>query len=622
MHKSKVLNKHVLAALVPGARVDNTTFEIAVETDADASTIIFNVGGVIFETYRSTLCRHNDTNVSDEAFLEKFYRHRQNDYFFDHDPTCFSAVLEYLRTGELHLPPNVCGPALKRELDFWGVSEHLIQNCCWNTYDSWNSTFESLQQLERDRKKIFVEYESADPEELTRWHRFRRNTWNFLTNQTSSWGAKVYGVIAILFVILSILTFILETHPSFRVPGERDMLGRLYRQGSNTTEEIDLWIPHPAIVVIDIMCVAFFTFEILIRFICSPNQLKFFINFFNLVDVISLLPDYIEVIVFSMTADDTVTSIVHYINFLRLMRVFRVFRLVRHVSGLWIMIYTLKASMGDLLLMCIFMMMGMLLFASLIYYVEDSNFPNIPISLWWALITMTTVGYGDMYPERNMGYLIGSLCAMTGLLVVGFTVPIIVNHFVLYYTHIQSATRAEKRKKKSAKEKKTLENMIEEERRESVLIGMNKNLNVSGQLSNGKENDHNRFCNGDVVSAAERKRASGLVCTKIQPEVIKTNIFLPPKYSTLSDLDDKLSTRKKDNPFQIKDKMQTRRKSLPTAALIPSQRTGSCPHRSIKQEDKTKAELIANSATPSDSESNITIEFGSRDLQDAGTTYM
>ena len=191
MPKSKVLNKHVLAALVPGARVDNTTFEIAVETDADAPTVIFNVGGVIFETYRSTLCRHTDTNVSDEAFLEKFYRHTQKDYFFDHDPVCFSAVLEYLRTGELHLPPNVCGPALKRELDFWGVSEHLIQNCCWNTYDSWNSTYESLQQLERDRKKIFVEYEPVDLDDLTKWQKFRRNAWNLVTNHASSWGAKV-----------------------------------------------------------------------------------------------------------------------------------------------------------------------------------------------------------------------------------------------------------------------------------------------------------------------------------------------------------------------------------------------------------------------------------------------
>jgi voltage-gated potassium channel Kch len=58
-------------------------------------------------------------------------------------------------------------------------------------------------------------------------------------------------------------------------------------------------------------------------------------------------------------------------------------------------------------------------------------FTSIPYSFWWALITLTTVGYGDMYPVTEWGYVIGSLTAMFGLLMIGFSVPILVNNFII-----------------------------------------------------------------------------------------------------------------------------------------------------------------------------------------------
>lgn len=439
---------------------------------------------------------------------------------------------------------------------------------------------------------------------------------------------QVYGVVAILFVVLSILTFILETHPSFRVLGQRDLLGRLYRRGSNMTDSANLSIPHPALVIIDIICLIFFTLEIMVRFVCSPSQRKFFANFFNMVDLISLLPDYIEMIVFNQTDSNTASSIVHYANFLRIIRVFRVFRLVRHVSGLWIMIYTIKASMGDLLLMCVFMIMGMLLFASLIYYVEESKFPNIPISLWWALITMTTVGYGDMYPERNMGYLVGSLCAMTGLLVVGFTVPIIVNHFVLYYTYIQSALRAEKREKKSAKEKETLDNLIEEERRESILLDIKEKQDVAEQLSNGEGKDNTHICNGDIGSSTERKRKEKVFYTTSQQETIKMDLLLPPRYSSVSNLNGEFSKcleKRKKTPTKVCT--QVRRRSLPTIASIPFRQTCTGAKSPLTKgktvlDDGLCRECAGKSQTSSRSENNIMIEMGGVDVGDFQSTNL
>ncbi|XP_029645925.1 potassium voltage-gated channel protein Shaw-like [Octopus sinensis] len=473
MTKNKVLNAHVLAALAPGAKVNFKTLEIAVAPDPNAGTLLLNVGGQIFETYRSTLNKHNNTNLSNEMFLQKFYRERHKDYFFDRDPVCFRSILEYLRTGQLHLPSNVCGPALKKELDFWGISENLIEGCCWNIYDSWNSTYESLLRFDRDRKAMFATDE-LDISQMTSLQRFKNTLWNILSNHNYSFLSKVYGIISLSFVIVSILTFIVETHPFFKTRGDRDILGRRYRQSNSTTNgddpETEANMPHISIVFMDVICLTFFTLEFILRLICAPKKCKFFFTFLNMVDLAALLPDFIEIILIKNINYD----FIFYITLLRLIRILRIFRLIRHIPGLWVMMYTLKASLEELMLMCIFLLVGMIIFASLIFFVGEDRFSNIPMSLWWALITMTTVGYGDMVPSTNLGYVVGSFCALTGLLMIGFTVPIIVNHFVLNYTHMQSATKSEMRQKHRQKE-------LEEERK---LMG-----ELKAEFSESKRNN-------------------------------------------------------------------------------------------------------------------------------------
>ena len=98
--------------------------------------------------------------------------------------------------------------------------------------------------------------------------------------------------------------------------------------------------------------------------------------------------------------------------------------------------------------MIVFLMSGVLMFASMIHYMEQDNFPNIPIAIWWALVTMTTVGYGDKYPVGYVGYLMGSMCVICGVLVIAFTVPIVVNNFSLYYSHAQTRIKMPNRKKR------------------------------------------------------------------------------------------------------------------------------------------------------------------------------
>lgn len=112
------------------------------------------------------------------------------------------------------------------------------------------------------------------------------------------------------------------------------------------------------------------------------------------------------------------------------------------------LVYAIKASIQELLMLFIFLLIGMLIFSTMIYYAEHKNttrdgktmFSTIPMGFWWSIITMTTVGYGDVYPSTPVGYIVGTACAVCGVLLVALTIPVISNNFTLFYRHVQSRT--------------------------------------------------------------------------------------------------------------------------------------------------------------------------------------
>uniref|UniRef100_G1TK71 Potassium voltage-gated channel subfamily A member 7 n=1 Tax=Oryctolagus cuniculus TaxID=9986 RepID=G1TK71_RABIT len=191
--------------------------------------------------------------------------------------------------------------------------------------------------------------------------------------------------------------------------------------------------------VVETLCICWFSFELLVRLLACPSKAIFFKNVMNLIDFVAILPYFVALgteLAQQRGVGQPAMSLA-ILRVIRLVRVFRIFKLSRHSKGLQILGQTLRASMRELGLLIFFLFIGVVLFSSAVYFAEadrvDTHFTSIPESFWWAVVTMTTVGYGDMVPVTVGGKIVGSLCAIAGVLTISLPVPVIVSNFSYFY---------------------------------------------------------------------------------------------------------------------------------------------------------------------------------------------
>uniref|UniRef100_A0A182F5V3 Uncharacterized protein n=1 Tax=Anopheles albimanus TaxID=7167 RepID=A0A182F5V3_ANOAL len=194
--------------------------------------------------------------------------------------------------------------------------------------------------------------------------------------------------------------------------------------------------PHEAFFYVELVCNVWFIIELTVRLVVSPNIVEFIRSPVNIIDLAATLSFYTDVC--QRMGEQT-----GLLEAFSIVRILRLFKLTRHSPGLRILIHTFKASARELTLLVFFLVLGIVVFASLVYYAEklqdnpDNQFKSIPLGLWWAIVTMTTVGYGDMAPKTYVGMFVGALCALAGVLTIALPVPVIVSNFSMFYSHTQ-----------------------------------------------------------------------------------------------------------------------------------------------------------------------------------------
>ena len=126
--------------------------------------------------------------------------------------------------------------------------------------------------------------------------------------------------------------------------------------------------PHRAFEYVDCICNGWFTLELLVRFLCCPNKKRFVFSFINIVDCIATLSFYMDLIIILLKLQEA--NFVEYLDIIRIIRILQLSKLTRHSPGLKILIQTIRASAQELLLLVFFLGLGIVLFASLVYYAE------------------------------------------------------------------------------------------------------------------------------------------------------------------------------------------------------------------------------------------------------------
>lgn len=407
--------------------------------------IILNVGGIRYETYKATLKKIPATRLSRLTEALANYDPVLNEFFFDRHPGVFAQILNYYRTGKLHYPTNVCGPLFEEELEFWGLDSNQVEPCCWSTYSVHRDTQATLAILD----KLDIDAERPNDEEiarmfgyeeayhagtLTRWQRIKPKVWALFDEPYSSSSAKIVAGASVFFICISVFSFCLKTHSGMRVACEN-------------IKEVNCTEPHPYFQTVDHVCNAWFTFELSVRLIVAPNIIEFIKSPVNIIDFAATLSFYIDLILIFEKKSQL-------LEFFSIIRIFRLFKLTRHSPGLKILIHTFKASAKELGLLVFFLVLGIVVFASLVYYAEklqdnkENSFKSIPEGLWWAIVTMTTVGYGDMAPKTYAGMFVGALCALAGVLTIALPVPVIVSNFSMFYSHTQARAKLPKRRRR------------------------------------------------------------------------------------------------------------------------------------------------------------------------------
>ncbi len=163
-----------------------------------------------------------------------------------------------------------------------------------------------------------------------------------------------------------------------------------------------------------------FTAEYLLRIWISPKPLKYILSFWGLIDFLSILPTYLSLFIVGY----------HYllvVRIFRLLRVFRVMKLARFSSEAQTLIEALKASLHKISIFLLAVVSIVTFMGTIMYVVEGGKegFTSIPQSIYWAVVTVTTVGYGDMVPHTVLGKFISSIAMIMGYAIIAVPTGIV-----------------------------------------------------------------------------------------------------------------------------------------------------------------------------------------------------
>ena len=404
-------------------------------SDQDLDKIInINVGGENYYVKYGVLRQYPDTLLGSDQLFDYYLMDLQC-FFFDRNRFLFEYILQYYQTGLLNIPADFChtmtnkdisrqssynfrkiDDLLRLELDFFKI-EYVEES---NEEEEEDVIEDSVEAQKEEVKKML---EGLDPE-LSGWISRKLNLYLFLTNPQSSNCSTAWMILDYFLVVFSVVLLFLESEERFED----------YISNENT-------IYAKIIATVKVITQVFFTIDFCLRLIAwpSPNTMRgvktFLTNGSNICDLISLMPFYLPQIIFLLDNRDVKSLVV--LRIIRTLRIIKIFRMVRHSTRMqFIFEFLLRNNVTDILILAELFLVMVLVFSSVIYYVEhmagNLDIISIPSAVWWSVVTLSGIGYGDIVPISGLGKLVAALSIMCGMIFLALPLSIILHEFVKY----------------------------------------------------------------------------------------------------------------------------------------------------------------------------------------------
>lgn len=350
------------------SKTEETLYRAGFRPYADDKRIVLNVSGCRFETWESTLKKHPNT-VLGSAMIHRFYDEERKEYFIDRDPYLFKFILNYYRRGKLHCSLEDCPAAFEEELNFYGLSVFDVDDCCWEL-----AIPKEKHQLIEEDDELPGEVINCDGNSHVYCepkYTLKQKIWKTIGPSKTTRSGVLFHIIYGIFIFTSVLIVTLET------------LHCEQNQSCGDVYNVEFfWV--------DTVCVAIFTTELMLRFYVCPKKKQFFKEFLNVIDLLSVLPYYISLIIEMFGRDSS------FLQILKVLRVLRILKLTRNSRRLRCLLLTLRRCAVDIIFLYCICLLAIILFGTALFYLQDSKQPrqfgSIPESFWYICITLMTVG--------------------------------------------------------------------------------------------------------------------------------------------------------------------------------------------------------------------------------------
>uniref|UniRef100_A0A8C6SRD6 Si:rp71-39b20.4 n=1 Tax=Neogobius melanostomus TaxID=47308 RepID=A0A8C6SRD6_9GOBI len=411
--------------------------------DFPISNIVnLNVGGKVFHIPKHLVMKYPKSRIGVLAMCEDPVRRLtlcddytvQNDqFFFDRDPMFFHYIFHFYCSNVLWVMDSLCPINFEEEMSFWGLKLKDTPRCCRILFEEKVDDIRESLKVNQELVNEIKPHQDEECYETMFMGNLRKVLWDLMENPYSSLAAKAFAVFSSLFVLISIVAMTMNT-----VKDLRD-----YQLGGRTYME---WI--------EISSILFFTVEYFLRLMTTSNIKQFVKSALNFVDLVAVMPYFLQIIfeVFFIDSEDLgaqedlktmarVSKVSKVLKVVKLMRIFRILKLARHSTGMRAFGFTIRQCSEQVCCLFLFIAMGIFTFSALMHSVEidqpGTPFSSIPGTWWWAAVSISTVGYGDVVPVSYLGRCVAFGCISFGIILNGMPISILFNKFSDYYSKLK-----------------------------------------------------------------------------------------------------------------------------------------------------------------------------------------